>query len=328
MAKKYSNVSDIPLSVAVWLAASHYDLEEKPEKALSATDLNKSVRQYILAHRAAATGSIAAVDISGTIKSKFGSAIHEGIELSWLDKEKRDNALRDLGYPQRVIDRIVVNPSVLGDDEIPIYMEIRDSIIIDGWTISGKFDCVFDGVLEDFKSTGTFSYGTVNDWKYISQGSIYKLIHKDIITSDHMHIIWLFTDWSGAKAMKDKSYPPKSICVHRLELKSEVETTQMIRDFIHSIEANWNVPEEDLPPCEDHHLWRSDPAYKVYKDANAKRAMSGGTFDNFYNASAFQAQKGGIIKTIHSEPKACKWCAAAHLCSQRKQFIADGSLKA
>ena len=324
---KYSNVSSIPLSVAVWLAASHYDYSERPEKALSATDLNKSIRQYILSHRASATGDVTAVDISGTIKSKFGSAIHEGIEMSWTDKEKRDAALRDLGYPQRIIDRIVVNPDTVGMDDIPIYMEIRDSITIDGWTISGKFDSVFDGVLEDFKSTSTFSYGTVNDWKYISQGSIYKLIHKEIITADHMNIIWLFTDWSPAKAVKDKTYPNNSIMAHRLDLMSDVETTQMIRDFIHAIEANWDKPEEELPDCGEKYLWRNDPAFKVYKDASAKRAMSGGTFDNFYSASAFQAQKGGVIKTIHSEPKACKWCAAAHLCSQRKRFVAEGVLK-
>lgn len=328
MTKQYTNTSNIPLSVAVFLADDHYDFTHRPEKAISATDLNKSVRQYILSKRVNASGTPNLLDISGFVKSKMGSAIHEGIEHTWLDETKRKTALQKLGIRPRVIDLIKVNPTEVGEDDIPIYIEQRDSIEILGWTISGMFDCVFDGTLQDFKSTGTFSYGTENDWKYILQGSIYRLIHESKITSDHLEIIWWFTDWNADRAKKTKGYPNNPIMVHKLPLMSKERTRAVIIDFISEIEKHWNTPEAELPLCSDKHLWRKEPTYKVFKDANASRAMpGGGTFPNLYAAQAFATLKGGVVRKIDSPAKACNYCPANNSCTQYKHLHSIRNIK-
>ncbi|MGL5153412.1 MAG: hypothetical protein ACRC9H_00515, partial [Aeromonas veronii] len=60
-------------------------------------------------------------------------------------------------------------PSSVTPEQIPVYMERRKTIELDGWTISGKFDFVAEGTLTDFKSTGGWKgikalqeLGTVN----------------------------------------------------------------------------------------------------------------------------------------------------------------------
>ena len=152
----YKNDSNMPLSVAVFLAAQTYDF--KPNKrSLSATDFNRSIRQVILRNRMnmAESNDNEPKDIASLVKSKNGTAIHDAIEKTWLDPNLREAGLRNLGYPDSVIKRIVVNPDpkTLTPEQIPVYMEIRNSIKLGDWTVSGKFDFVAEGALTDFKST-------------------------------------------------------------------------------------------------------------------------------------------------------------------------------
>ena len=59
--------------------------------------------------------------------------------------------------------------------------------------VSGKYDLVLDGQLSDYKSTSvwTYIYGSkVED--YIKQGSIYKWLSPDKITSDYININYIF----------------------------------------------------------------------------------------------------------------------------------------
>ena len=142
--KMVSNNSNIPLSMAVWLAANTYDFKPKV-RSLSATDFNKSIRQIILRNRVNADETLMSkdiTDISSLVKSKMGTAIHDAIEQTWLNQPIREKALASLGYPKGVVERIKVNPepSEVTPETIPVYMEIRKDIQIDGYNISGKFD--------------------------------------------------------------------------------------------------------------------------------------------------------------------------------------------
>lgn len=148
-----TNNSNIPLSVSVFLATNSYDFKPNP-RSLSATDFNRSIRQVILRNRMNGPDSpTEPVDIASLVKSKMGTAIHDSIEKTWLDPQMREAGLRNLGYPESVIKRIVVNPTEVTSEHIPVYMEIRNSIKLGDWTVSGKFDFVAEGALTDFKST-------------------------------------------------------------------------------------------------------------------------------------------------------------------------------
>ena len=81
--------------------------------------------------------------------------------------------MTSLGYPQKIIDRVLINPSNddLYEGCIPVYLEQRSTREIAGRIISGKYDFVGEGRLEDFKTTGVFTYmNNTKDKDYILQG--------------------------------------------------------------------------------------------------------------------------------------------------------------
>ncbi|MEE4244764.1 MAG: hypothetical protein V2I33_05105, partial [Kangiellaceae bacterium] len=80
---QYTNYTDIPLVLAVWLAANRgYDLEYKPD-VISATTLFKPVRSIILSRRVAANQQ--SVDIESLVQSALGTAVHTAVEDAWIE---------------------------------------------------------------------------------------------------------------------------------------------------------------------------------------------------------------------------------------------------
>lgn len=331
---KLLNDSNIPLSMACWLASNSYDFKPK-EKSLSATDFNKSIRQIILRNRINANADYLdkeLVDISSMVKSKMGTAIHDAIEQTWLNERVRSKALENLNYPEGVIKRIVVNPTKaeLADDVIPVYMEIRKDILVNGYTISGKFDFAAEGKLTDFKTTGTWKWSKLDkaDEDYRRQGSIYRLIHKDILSEDWLDIVFLFTDWSKGKAKASKSYPQSPVMNHPVSLWTEEETIQFITKFTNELEFYKDVPESNLPECNPNQLWQDEPTYKYYKNPD-KLTRATKVFPDFHSAMQQFVSDGsvGIVKTVYGEAKACLFCPAYNCCTQKDNLIASGTLK-
>lgn len=326
---KLTNNTKIPLPVAVWVASNTYDFKHNP-KALSATDFNRSIRQLVLRNRLP-ENHINELDISTMIKSKMGTAIHDAIESVWLNDELRNETLEVLGVDPRLINNIVVNPPVneIKDGQVPVYMEQRKSIEIDGYSISGKFDFVVNGELCDFKTTGTWKWNKLDDADkdYQTQGSIYKLIHNDIIDKDEMHIIFIFTDFMQGRAVSE-SYPPSQCVDHKVKLLDELETTEMIKGVINQLEEYKDAPEEELPDCTAEQLWQSKPTYKYYKNP-LKTSRATKTSSNYYELEQKLKEDGsvGVIHTVHSEARACHTCNVASLCSQRNRLIEAGLLK-
>ena len=192
---QYSNLTNLPLPIAVWLAHDTYD---KAEAGLSATGLMRPVRQTILAKRVPPDEGT--VDVSGMIKSRIGTAIHDAIERAWMSSKLVDT-LTSLGLPLKVVKRFVVNPinRLFNKPVIPVYLELRSSKEVNGVKISGKFDYIGDGRVHDFKTTSTFAYTSGNkDEDYILQGSIYRWLNPDIITDDRMSIIFIFSSSSSS----------------------------------------------------------------------------------------------------------------------------------
>jgi hypothetical protein len=324
---KYTNTTGIPLSLAVWMAADNYDHSNNPNE-ISATGLLKSLRQIILSSRV--TGSNKNLDISNNIPSSFGTAVHDSINYAW--EKNHTQALTDLGYPEHVIKNIKINPDPknLEQDHIPIYMEQRVYKQLGKYTISGKYDFVSNGVVEDFKTTGVYTYIKQNkNEDYILQGSIYRWLNPDIITADYMHIQFIFTDWSKLRATTDKNkgYPQSRILEHKLELKSLNTIENWIRNKLDLVSKYTNTPESEIPLCNKKELWQDDSVYKYYKNPS-KRDRSTANFDNFYDANIRLVADGncGVVVEIPGKVKACAWCNAFELCSQKDNLIRDGLL--
>lgn len=319
----YSNVGAVPLSLAVFLATDNYDHDEA---TISATSLIRPLRQIVLSKRVDNTK--ASVDLVQMVPSRMGTAIHDAIESSWVNNYAQ--AFKALGYPQKVIDRVVINPQPdeLKEDSIPIYLEQRVQKQVGKYLVSGKFDFVGEGRVEDFKSTSTYTaINKTNDDKYILQGSIYRWLNPEIITKDEMAIQFIFTDWSAARAKSEANYPPNRIQQRVLPLMPIPEVERYITNKLSQIEQFMDMPEENIPLCSDDDLWRSAPVFKYYKNPD-KMTRSTKNFDTKQEAYIRLAEEGGkgIVVERPGQVTACKYCPAFSACSQKDILIAQGDL--
>jgi len=337
----FSNGTRVPLSLAVYLATDHYDYVAD---VVSATALMRPIRQQVLPARIPKDSPDRVIEIMNTVKSRMGTAIHDSVEKSWTQGHYK-KAMLSLGHSQNVIDRVVVNPGYttdsitgnpvkikdsppLASDAIPVYMEIRSFKSIGGKTISGKFDFVAEGRLEDFKTTSTFTW--VNDTKsedYKLQGSIYRWLNQDIITEDHMAIQFLFTDWVKYRT-SDSGYPAHPVMQKTYPLMSLADTEQYVLSKLEMFDRYKDSNEQDIPQCTDKELWRKEPQFKYYKNPT-KTSRSTKNFDNSAEAYARLATDGGggLVKEVPGEVIACRFCPAISVCTQKDTYLMDGTLK-
>lgn len=321
--RKYVNTSSVPLSIAVFLATDNYDYDES---CISATTLLKPIRQTVLSARVPPEQGM--VDIAGLVSSRMGSAIHDAVERAWTQSPEK--ALKSLGFPDRVIQRIKVNPTPeeVAAGCVPVYLEQRAYKDVAGHRVSGKFDFVGDGRVEDIKSTSVNTWiNHTNDEKYVLQGSIYRWLNPDIITQDVMAIQFIFTDWSAIRARTEKNYPPTRTVQKTFQLLSVAETDQYVRNRLALLDRYWHAPEDTLPLCTDEELWRKAPQWKYYKNPNS-RTRSTKNFDNKQDAYIRMAEdyNVGVVVEVPGQVVACKYCAAFPVCTQKDALIARGEL--
>lgn len=320
---KITNITGVGLPLAVWLAGDDYDFNPV-DKSISATALMKPARQILLAERITPE-QIKPIDVIDRLKSRMGHAIHDSVEKVWY----RDYTapLKALGYSDSVIERIRVNPKPeeLTDDTIPIYLERRNSRTHRGYKISGKFDQAINGELHDIKTTSAYTYKySSNDQKYIEQGSLYRWIHQDILTSDHINIEFVFTDWKAADAVRDKTYPQSPVLQKKYPLMSLKKTEAWIDNKLNVLEHNATLPETQLVPCPDDELWRDETKWKYFSDpakAADPTARSTKNFTDKAEAHKHLSEKGkGIIVEVPGKVRRCGYCPAFPICSQKDQY--------
>lgn len=327
MPKMFTHVEDVPLALGVFLASDSYDYNSDPH-TISATTLMKPIRQIILPGRVPAGMGLPV--LADMMNNRMGAAIHDGIERAW--KDNYDRAMFAMGYPSSVVDRIRINPTdqllKSEPDIIPIYLEQRLTRRFGKWNISGKFDFVGEGRVQDFKSTSVWTYkNQVNNDKYALQGSIYRWLDPKLITQDQMDIHYIFTDWKQTMSRVDPNYPKKRFHTQSFNLLSMPETESFIRQKTIQIEQFFDAKEEDIPLCSDEDLWRSEPQFKYYKDPT-KVGRSTKNFETRQEAIIRLQADGnvGMVKEVPGQVTACKYCPAFAVCSQKDQLIASGEL--
>ena len=123
---KYTNKENIPLAFAVLLATDRYDAKTD-SKTISATTLQKSIREIVLSLRSQSGGS---QDISERISSTIGTAIHSALEQAWLDPYKALEALDFKGYKDVKVNPIeldIITWKTYNHKFIPVY--VTDNMI-------------------------------------------------------------------------------------------------------------------------------------------------------------------------------------------------------
>lgn len=328
---RMTNNAGLDLAVGVWLATDEYIVDTRPN-SVSVTKLIKPIRQIVLANRVPI--ELRVEDISDRVSSAMGHVLHRGIEHSW--KYHYRESLTKLGYPSRLIDMVRINPETEEPDTFPVYTEHRaeKTIIVNGieYIVSGQIDLVIEGRLRDAKSTKVWAYQSqksVEQWQL--QGSIYRWLNPGKIVHDELVVQYLLLDWARAGLSRDPNYPPHAVPTRAIPLMTLQETEKYIRTKLSLLQQYKDAPEKTLPECSEEDLWRSEPVFKYYADPN-KTKRSTKNFDGpnaEYEANAYCTEKGkGVVHRKPGQVKACNYCPAFQLCSQKDRYIADGSLAA
>lgn len=323
---RYSNVSGVPTALGVFLASDDYDYDDTP-KTISATTLMKPIRQIILPSRL--PSDVGLVDLASMLRNRIGSAVHTAIERSWLEG-RYAKAMQAMGIPDRAINLIKVNPQPedLNEDSIPVYIERRASKQVNGWNVTGKFDIVFDGRVEDFKTASVLSYmKQQNASKQAWQGSLYRWLNPLIVHEPQIRIHHIFLDWKPGMRGSSPDYPSQGFVTQTIDLHSVEDTQRFVEHKIHLIEKYWNEHESAIPECNDEELWRSEPVYKYYKNP-LKTQRSTKNFETMHEAQLRRIEDGsvGIVREIPGQVMACKFCNAFDACTQKDRLIQAGDL--
>ena len=350
-----SNIHGIGLSVAALLSYDSYDYDER-EEAISTTTLLKPIKQIAIQVQTKLdkTSKPLVIDVTDLVASRTGSATHDALEKIWLEGDYKI-AMKRLGYDDDVIKSIRVNPKVNNPDNINVYVEIRGEKAIGRWLVTGKFDFVGEGKLEDLKNTSDYvvkmTIAEMSDYNiimakesltevqkihilrqkcpkiyaYVMQGSIYKMIHPDIILEEYMSIQFIIKDYKKAYS-GNPGYPPTNPFQLNLGLFSAEATEEYCKDRLTMLEAALMVDQDSMTPCTDAELWRGKTVWKYFANPEGKRSSK-----NFTDASAAHqwcAEKGkGIVKEFKSPPRACNYCANRFVCNQAQSYVDAGELE-
>ena len=320
---KYTNKDNIPLALAVLFCSDTYDYN-RSEKTISATSLLDTTKQIVLSQRLTGEG---VEDVSDRIASSLGSAIHTALEQAWLNNSHE--ILDSLGYPTDVLVRLVVNPTEKFEADIPVYVEQRASKQIAGWTVTGKFDIIIDGRLNDLKNRQAYAYiFQSNAEKDILQASIYRWLNQDKVTQEDFSILWLFTDWSKKEARQNKDYPQKRWMEQKYRLKPIEEIEEYIVNKLNSIDKLLDRPESELPECTKEDLWMDDPVWKYYKDPT-KTARSTKNFTSQSEANMRLIKDGnvGLVVEYKAYAKRCGYCPCSTICEQYQTLKFQGLIQ-
>lgn len=343
-----TNNAGINLVLAAWLAHDDYDYQSAPNY-ISGTGIMKPLRHMILPKRVPAESR--STDVEDLIASSLGSSIHDSVEKAWQPGNIERN-LKKLGYPDKVIERVLINPTDVeldaANDPIPVYLEQRmyRTITVNGITfiIGGKYDGITEGIVNDTKSTSAYSWMFGGkDGDYQLQMSIYRWIdqkgygtlHVDEdgnphlldpfrprITDGYGRINFVFTDWQKMQAKSNPAYPQRRVEQKEINLLEPDEVEAILKEKLRLFLKFKDAPESEIPHCTPEELWQSDPVYKYYSNPAKTDGRATKNFDDLAEASRFKAEKGkGTIITVPGKPKRCEYCDAFEVCTQKDQYL-------
>lgn len=319
----FKNATGVSLPMALWLATDFYDYNDDINE-ISVTSLLKPIRSIVLSRRILEQADN---DVINMLAQSIGTAVHMNIEEAW--NTNMHKGLLQLGYPDSVIKRIVINPETLTGDQIPVYMEKRSKKKVGKYTISGKYDFVINGQLTDFKTTKVYGWiNGSNTEKYVLQGSMYRWLNPDIITNDIMCIDYVFTDWTALGVKTQKNYPGSAVLNEKFKLLSIEETEHFVQSQLNLIAQYEATPQEHLPRCNDDDLWRKDTVFKYYKNPDNKKrstknfATMGEAMDRLHADGSV-----GVVDEVKGSVVACKYCNALGACTQAEEYVLSGELQ-
>ena len=300
--KQYSNNTNIPKEFAQMFMhyASLYDGKPTTATNLSVSDLIGPIRKLLYKIKQPAHDGI--IDVANIAKSSIGTILHTGME----------EALAGIpGYVQ----------------------EQRSEIVVDGVTVSGKFDIVTpEGEIRDMKNISAFAYNLFkqdqeaiqpglsmeemylqhpNYFKFVAQLSFYRMLNQELITKPYGTILFNLTSTSF------ESHPTYSEC--RMPLFPVEEVMQFLDNKIKLIKQH--LADDTMPLCSANERGTKPPSYKLTRmgKGGVFRTVQGSKFDNgnaFREFVIAKCRPGDIEEVEPAKHILCQYCNYSTICDQ------------
>lgn len=301
---QFTNNSNIPTELALMFAyhSTLYDGKPSTPTNISVSDIIGPMRK-LLYKVTTDSSQLAITDVSSIAKSSIGTILHTGME----------QALESYGgYTQ----------------------EKRSEVVIEGVTISGKFDIVApNGELKDLKNESSFSYKLLmEDKKAIQPGlsmeeiyeqfpsyakfafqlSLYAYLNPDIVTQPYGSILFNLTSSSMEK------FPLYNQVRFPLFPADEVHEflTNRIRIMQSHLAADtkpWCSPNERGSKPAQYKLTRLSPKTGKFFTVKGSKFADASLFRDFV---ATKGQAGDVEDIQEAKHVLCEYCNYSHLCSQ------------
>lgn len=200
--------------------------------------------------------------------------------------------------------------------------EKRLEIVVDGWTISGRFDhfLLHTGILQDWKYVSVYSIKDGVKPEFVEQLNVYaEMLHTHGHVVAGAQIVAILRDWSKMATLRERNYPERQVVVLNVPLWSSEKT----RAFISARLAEHVKARDGSPtPCTDEERWARGEAWAVKKDGR-KRAVK--LHDSLEEADVHAMDLGRGHSVEHRKPvstRCASWCRALQWCSQGQAAIA------
>lgn len=306
--KKFTNNTNIPKELAIFAIyhAAQYDGKPTTATNMSVSDFLTPMRKLLYKIKAPVVE--APNDVAYIMKSAKGTSMHSGLEeaLEWYG-----------GYKQ----------------------EIRSETVIDGVTVSGKFDLIDESTMtiKDLKNVGNYAYKLLledmeklqtmdntltiaqrlefipNYTKFQLQLSMYKWLNKDLNLKPWGDIIFSLNDGGGMER-----YPIDNF--HRFPLLTEEEIEQFVNEVISTMKQH--LAEDTMPYCSDKQRGKRPGSYKLQRVSPTNGKLStvrGSTHTDLAEFEAYVRAKGKAGDQEVVTPPTyilCDYCEFKSICDQ------------
>jgi len=180
---------------------------------------------------------------------------------------------------------------------------------VNGWTVSGQYDLIEDGVLMDYKFTTFWSVkGDEPKPEWVQQLNLLRVLAiRNGIEVRALRIIALLRDHQKSAAERDPEYPQFPIVPVDIPMwdLAEAEAFMLERVKLHQL--------DNPDPCTDEDRWLQPAVYALKKNG-VKKAVK--LFNNLRDAEAAMPDgKGYFVEHRPGEYRRCaSYCNVSHGC--------------
>lgn len=224
------------------------------------------------------------VDASDSIWAVWGTAVHSIFE------KQEDNAFKEEQFKVKIGNSIVTGR-------------------VDNYDMENE-------ILADFKTCASYKiiYNDFEDWR--KQGLIYAyLMKQNGLNVKQCQFIALIKDHSKSKAKIDASYPQSPVYVYKFDVteKDLAEIETFIKEKVADIEANENVPDNELKGCTQEERWCRGESWAIMRTGRKTALKVCKTEEEAKDllpklgGTEIQYRKGEDVR-CDNYCNVCKWC--------------------